>query len=128
MIMKKHSYKPCRHPKYRTEAERIEAHKVACKKYYYKNKPMMTEKIRKKYHKIAESLGRPVRAYNKKATAVNPANPNDSLNTLGVGAPLLFEERLAALEKEVKDMLLDLEEVLKENKRLADLVRWGVRV
>jgi hypothetical protein len=63
----------------------------------------------------------------KKAAAVNPANPNDSLNTLGVGAPLLFEKRLAALEKEVKDILLDLEEVLKENKKISDTLKWRTK-
>jgi len=49
----------------------------------------------------------------KKTTSANPVDIS----------PL--EARIAALETEIKELKLDFDEVLKDNKKLADLIKWG---
>jgi hypothetical protein len=102
-----------RKPIYKTKA----AVKAYQKRWYEENLDRLKKYMKNYYRTVTKPK--------ILAAAVNPANPTESLNTLGVGALPLLENRVAALEKEVKDILLDLDECLKENKRLANLARWG---
>jgi hypothetical protein len=87
---------------------------------------------RKRKHRTEAEL----RERNRLAQARYRAKNRDKINamqnernraTLAPSAAVALGARISALETEIKDMLLDLEECLKENKKLADQIKWRKR-
>jgi len=102
--------------KYKTQAERIAAINASKKKYEKKNKPILREYHREynkeRYRKKRAKEGFKVKEYLKKNIDI----PNPEI-----------VERICALETLVNDIMLDHEEVLKGNKKLENLIKWGKR-
>jgi len=90
---------------YQSEEEKRKAMRIYRKKYYKKNRDKLLQYARSYYRKC----------YIRKSLPL-PINYSDNAN---------FENRLLELEKEIKELKLDFEEVLKDNKKLQDLVKWG---
>jgi hypothetical protein len=118
--------KPGPKKKYKTAAERKAAQREYSRKYREANR----EKIRAAARIYYRKQGKPARGeFNikfakiadciseLKAEIANLKKPSDSTSQ--------FENRLAALEKENKDILKDLEEVLQDNRKLQDEMKWG---
>jgi len=120
--------------KYKTEAEAKAAHYEAIKRWRAKN-PDYQNKYRLKNRDA-------VRANSRRWKKANPEKVNECqrkwhkriMETMHSKAADMsaFEARFTALEAEVKEfkkdkeeILLTLEEVLKDNKRLENLIKWG---
>jgi len=92
-----------RKPKYKTKAERIQAKKETRKKWEERNSKKL-KKYQSEWHK-AHYIPKHQRPESIAYTRLN--------------------ERVTELETEQKEILLTLEEVLKDNKRLENLIKWG---
>jgi DNA-binding transcriptional MerR regulator len=106
-----------KHPKYKTDEERGAAWLAASKRYNLKNAEKIKAYQKQWYAKKIKDMGLEYRPH-KKCNALTAAAAARNAE---------LEKRLATLEKEVKDILLDLEEVLKDNKRLANIIKWGTK-
>jgi len=97
--------------KYSTE-ERKAAQNEASRRWFAKNRSK-AKKAQEKWRKAnQEKINESQRKRYRQKT-----EPNSAIAA--------FEARLASLEGEVRDILADLDECFKENKRLADLAKWG---
>jgi len=106
------NYKP-RHPEYKTEEERKKAHNEAQKRYFKKNRETLLEYMRdsaKERYKAKK--GGKVRTYKKRNMDISNAE---------------ILKRVVALENTISEIMKDHEEVLKDNKKLENLIKWGKR-
>jgi len=103
--------------KYKSVAEHIAAAKEYQRKYYQAHRdkllPRMREVSRKARRSLAEQEGRKIKKYRKRTALPPSAAPADLL------------ARIDKLETELKEILLSLDECLKENKKLENLIKWG---
>jgi len=90
--------------KYKTAKARIQGKKETRKKWEEKNSKKLKE-YQRKWHK-ANYIPKKDR---------EPASADTSALT----------ERIAALETKVNDIMLDHEELLKDNKKFMDFMNWG---
>jgi len=127
--------------KYATPEERIAAQRAQQRAYYQKNK----DKFKKLYYAIRQtpSYKKKQREYLKKYRAMRKEEDKNIKarmlnevtayfaeqikywNNIWTNKLADMEKRLEAVEKENKDILADIEEVLKDNKQVRDLVMWG---
>jgi len=100
--------------KYKTEKERIEAIRQSKIRWAKKHprKDAMSKAARKKYSK--EYYEKNKHLWRER---YQPPKPKQDTSAL--------MERIVALETEIKELKLDFDEVLKDNKKLADLIKWG---
>jgi len=117
--------------KYKTNAEREaadkEARRAASKRYALRNRDKIRAYQKKNRAKILknrkvweEKNKHKIKEWNKRRYE----KMKESLNSKTADTAA-FETRLATLENEVKDILLDLEECLKENKKLTNFIKFG---
>jgi len=122
-----------RKKKYKTEKERREAIRRQQREYgrnkQRKRTPAEKEKAaeyaRNYYIKNREKLksASKARYKPKKAKHIQIATVPEA--RIAATPPEAIEARITALETEIKELKLDFEEVLKDNKKLADLIKWG---
>jgi len=114
--------------KYSTPEERKAAQKAQQKAYEERNKEARRAYRRENYQyvKPRNEYMKEWRENNKNVTLAAKASPwfreqvkllNDKLAEMA--------KRIEAVEKENKEILLDLEEVLEDNKKVKNLVKWG---
>jgi len=99
----KRIYKRSRHPTYKTEKERKQAHIEACRRYIAKNREALKEKARERYKDNAAAIGKAVREYLRDG----------------------IDGEIRSLKNKMEDIMKDHEEVLKEVRQLSNFVKWG---
>jgi len=106
-----------RHPKYKTEAERMEAHKEANSRYRKKHNEILKEYQRdyqrEAYRKRQLDKGLEVRGYRN-----NQGQENNNL--------AMILSKIEFLESENKEIKITLDEVLKDNRRLENSIKWRI--
>ncbi|MDR2582053.1 MAG: hypothetical protein LBC75_01060 [Fibromonadaceae bacterium] len=100
--------------KYKTDKERKEAIKKSERAYYRRNRKKIKAKAKSKKYK----------EYQKEYQKNRYERIKKVLASKDVDTSAL-EKRITELETEQKEILLTLEEVLKDNKRLENLIKWG---
>jgi len=99
----KRIYKRGRHPIYKTEKERRQAHREACYRYLARNREALNEKARERYKDNAAAIGKAVREYLRDG----------------------IDGEIRSLKNKMEDIMKDHEEVLKEVRQLSNFVKWG---
>jgi len=114
--------------KYKTAAEKKSAHLAAVKKWALKNRDKIKENYKKHAKKNIERTTAWRKKNPKKAVEYSQkyyAKLRDAYKQKFIDQFPAFEQRIAKLENEVKEILLTLEEVSKEQRRLSNLDKWG---
>ena len=120
-MIKKIQCKRRRRSKQKTEEERKKAAREASKRWREKN-PEKALAASKKWQ--AENKERVKKMQNERYEKIRAAKFAEKESRL---ASLLtpLKNRIEALESENKEILLSLDEALKDNKRVVDYIKWG---
>jgi len=117
--------------KYKTEAERKAARKATRNKAARAWARRNPDKIRAYQKKNRERILKTRKVWEKKNinkikewSKARYIKIKEALNSKTADTAA-FEERIAKLESEIKDILLTLDECLKDNKKLENLIKWG---
>jgi hypothetical protein len=134
-VIAKPKKKPGRKPKYKTEAERKAAQSEWRKKYYLLNKDNYAKSI-KKYRENNKEYHKKYYEENKEEIKKKHSIYYSSIKKrahLQQNAPEmllrieLLEKKIGELREENAEILLTLDEALKDNKKFRDFFKYGIK-